>query len=213
MKRFHLVNLIIKVISCIFPYKLSILLRKVNNRFLSARLSSVIDLGDNCLFHNPVHVKGGKYIRIGNRFSAGPSFRIECWDEYYGKKYNPEVIIGDDVCFNYNCHVGAIEKIYIGNNVLIGSHVLITDHSHGGTSFNSLNISPALRELHSKGPVVIEDDVWIGEGVCILPNVKVGHNSVIGANAVVNKSIPPFSVVVGNPAKVIKTIDTTRFIF
>ena len=54
-------------------------------------------------------------------------------------------------------------------------------------------------------PVIIEDDVWIGSRVTILPGVTIGEGSVIGASAVVAKSVPPYSVVVGNPAKIVKT--------
>lgn len=54
-------------------------------------------------------------------------------------------------------------------------------------------------------PVVIEDDVWIGSRVIILPGVTIGKGSVIGASAVVSKSVPPYSVVAGNPAKIVKT--------
>lgn len=61
---------------------------------------------------------------------------------------------------------------------------------------------PRHRSLFNKGPVIIEDYATIGENCCILPGVTIGHNSVIGANAVVTKSVPPFSIVAGNPAKV-----------
>ena len=54
------------------------------------------------------------------------------------------------------------------------------------------------------GPVVIEDEVWLGERVCVMPNVTIGKHSVVGANSVVTKSIPPYSVAVDSPAKVIK---------
>ena len=65
---------------------------------------------------------------------------------------------------------------------------------------------PSLRPLFSKGEVVIEDNVWVGEGVVILPGVSIGQNSVIGANSVVTKSFPKNSVIGGNPARLIKII-------
>ena len=64
-----------------------------------------------------------------------------------------------------------------------------------------------VRAMYSKGPIVIEDNVWIGEMVCILPNVKIGKGSIIGANAVVTKDIPAHALAGGNPAKVIKIIE------
>lgn len=155
----------------------------------------------------PFYVRGHKYIKIGKHFFADTGFRIECWDYYRGRSYKPSIIIGDNVCFNYRCHIGAIEKVWIGDNVLVGSQVLITDHSHGQLTREGLSIPPAKRELYSKGPVIIGDNVWIGEGACILPNVTIGNNCVIGANSVVTKDVPPFSIVGGNPAKIIRRFD------
>lgn len=154
----------------------------------------------------PFKVLGHEYIKIGKNFVADAGFRIECWDEYRNKRFSPIICIGDNVSFNYRCHIGAINRITIGNNVLVGSQVLITDHSHGNWE-KEFDIPPKERELYSKGEVVIEDNVWIGEGVCILPNVRIGKNSVIGANSVVLNDVPANCVAAGNPAKVIKIMD------
>ena len=154
----------------------------------------------------PIILKGGEYITIGRNFSTRARFRNEVWDFYRGHKYNPSILIGDNVLFNFNCYIGAINKIEIGNNVLVGSNVLITDHSHGQINSEALENIPVDRPLYSKGPVIIEDNVWIGEGVAILPNVKIGKNSIIGANSVVTHSMPSNSVVAGNPAKIIKSL-------
>lgn len=152
----------------------------------------------------PFYPKGGKYIKFGENFSSCPGLRIEAWDEYEGERFEPEIYFGDNVCFNFDCHVGAVGHITIGNNVLIGSHVLITDHYHGDGSEESLGLSPAKRKLYYKGAVTIEDDVWIGDNVSILPGVTIGRGSVIGANALVNKSFPQGSIIGGVPAKLIK---------
>jgi len=77
---------------------------------------------------------------------------------------------------------------------------------HGEITAEALKIPPALREVVSKGPVIIEDNVWIGEGVAIMPNLTIGKNSIIGANSVVTSTIPPNSVAAGIPARVIKTL-------
>lgn len=148
----------------------------------------------------PCRIIGEKYIKISSNFHAGPSLRLEAWDSYGGEKYNPEVIIGSDVCFNSNVHIGANNFISIGNRVLVGSNVLITDHTHGQSSMADLSIPPLERKLFSKGPIVIEDDVLIGDNVCILPGVKIGKSSIIGAGAVVTKDVPSFSIAKGVPA-------------
>ena len=148
-----------------------------------------------------------KYISIGKNFSSLYNLRIEAWDYYDGERFHPEVIIGDNVGLNTDCHIGCINQIIIGNNVLIASRVYISDHSHGNTTKESIRLPPVKRPLVSKGPVVVEDNVWIGEGVCILPGVRIGRNSIIGANAVVTKDVPSNSVVGRIPAKVLMCLD------
>ncbi|POY34905.1 acyltransferase [Solitalea longa] len=157
----------------------------------------------NPSFSKPVYLQGGKYIIIGKNFHSHPRLRIEAIDSYRNKVYQPKIKIGNNVSFNFNCHVAAINKILIKDNVLIGSNVLITDHSHGDTSKENLNTIVVERPLYSKGPVIIEENVWIGENVSVLPGVTIGKNSIIGANTVVSKNVPPDVIVVGNPMRVL----------
>ncbi|KPE51547.1 DapH/DapD/GlmU-related protein [Chryseobacterium indologenes] len=152
-------------------------------------------------------IKNPKYIAIGDNFSSLFNLRLEAWDNFYGESFHPEIMIGDNVIFNSDVHIGAINKISIGNNVLMASRIYISDHSHGNISIEDLDKTPGERPLYSKGPVIIEDNVWIGEGVCILPGVTIGENCIIGANSVVNKSFPKNSVIAGIPAKLIKTLE------
>ena len=161
-----------------------------------------------CNFHvrKEFRIHNGQYISIGDNFNGMPGCRIEAWDEYEGERFNPTITIGDNVSMNFDCHIGAIQKVVIGNGVLFGSRVFISDHNHGRVTEEEKDIPPNKRKLHSKGSVIIEDNVWIGEGVVILPNVTVGKGSIIGANAVVTKDIVPYSVVGGNPAKVIRQL-------
>lgn len=158
------------------------------------------------MFGFPIEVQGGKYIEIGYSTILGKDSRLEALDEYYGQRFSPEMIIGEHAVINPLCHIGCINKVFIGSYVTIGERSLIVDHTHGGTIYDDMLLSPRKRPLFSKGPVVIEDNVTLGENCVVLPGVTIGHNSVIGANAVVTKNIPPFSIVGGNPAKVIKTV-------
>ncbi|NCD70745.1 acyltransferase [Mucilaginibacter sp. R11] len=163
-------------------------------------------LGDNFAFEYPVILKGPQYIEIGDRFSSRSHFRIEAWDKFQDSTYTPEIKIGNNVIFNFNCHLGSINLIKIGNNVLVGSNVLITDHTHGEVTNSALAIIPSERPLYSKGAVIIEDNVWIGENVSILGNVHIGENSIIGANSVVTSNVPANCVVGGIPSKIIKRL-------
>ena len=83
---------------------------------------------------------------------------------------------------------------------------MISDNSHGEANKELLNIAPKCRPLFTSGPVIIEDNVWIGEGAMIMPNVHIGKGSIIAANSVVTKDIPPYSIAAGVPAKVIRTM-------
>ncbi len=172
------------------------------------------------LFEMPIFKKIGKhisigkdytfvnhnYISIGNNFICLERLRIEAIDKYGIQYFKPEINIGNNVTFNTDVHIGCVNKVYIGNNVLLASRIFISDHSHGATNIESLSIPPNLRPLISKGPVIIEDNVWIGEGVSILSNVTIGKNSIIGANSVVTRSFGENSIIAGVPAKLIKNI-------
>ena len=160
--------------------------------------------GTKVLFESSFEVEGAKYITLGNNIRVKPGSHIAAIDSHNGLKFNPSISIGDDVSINYDVHIACIDRIEIGDGALLGSKIFITDHFHGDTTNKSLKTPPSQRLLTSKGPVIIGKNVWIGEGAMIMPGVKIGNNSVIGANSVVTKDIEPFSVVAGSPAKVIK---------
>lgn len=83
--------------------------------------------------------------------------------------------------------------------------MLISDNSHGDPKDMALrNIAPNARPIYSKGAIVIGDNVWIGEKAAILAGVTIGEGAIIGANAVVTKNIPPYSIAAGIPARIIK---------
>jgi acetyltransferase-like isoleucine patch superfamily enzyme len=103
-------------------------------------------------------------------------------------------------------HITAVNRIVIGDNLLTGRFVLITDNSHGSFRKDELSIHPSSRPITSKGEVIIGNNVWLGDKVSILPGVHIGDGCIIGANSVVTHSIPPFSIAAGNPAKILNTI-------
>jgi acetyltransferase-like isoleucine patch superfamily enzyme len=188
-----------------FPYELYVGFKKIKIFIFSGYIKRQFkSVGKSFTVSSPIYMQGGKYISIGNNFTALSRLWISAYDNYEGATYNPQVNIGDNVSFNFDCHIGCINKIVIGNNILVASKVYITDHFHG--DITNSRIAPTNRPLVSKGPVIIEDNVWIGEAVVIMPNVTIGAHSIIGANSVVTKSFPKNSVIAGVPAKLIKTI-------
>jgi acetyltransferase-like isoleucine patch superfamily enzyme len=142
---------------------------------------------------NIKRVKFGKNVQI----QSGSWFALDKGCEV---TIDEGTIIGKDFTIS-----GTAEKIYIGKNVLISDRVFITESHH---KYSLPNIPISKQGLHASGPVFIGDDCWLGINVCVMPGVSIGKHSVIGANAVVTKNIPPYSVAVGIPAKVIKKIKT-----
>jgi acetyltransferase-like isoleucine patch superfamily enzyme len=151
----------------------------------------------------PFRVRGKHLINVGNGLTTGFNCRI---DAYTDSNKKSVINIGRNVQINDYVHIGAVESIEIGDNVLIASKVFITDHNHGnysGENQDSPNSIPQERPIYSKA-VRIENNVWLGEFVSVLPGVTIGEGSIIGTMSVVNKDIPPFTIAVGSPAKVIK---------
>jgi acetyltransferase-like isoleucine patch superfamily enzyme len=158
------------------------------------------------MIRSPRVILGGRFIHIGAGFDAFPGLRIEAFDRHLGKRFTPIITIGDRVSINYDCHIGCVNEITIGNDVLLASRVYISDHSHGAPDYHDIDMPPSARKVFSKGPVVIEDGVWIGEGACILPGVRIGRHAIVGANAVVTCDVPPYTIVGGVPARSLKTL-------
>lgn len=161
--------------------------------------------GTNFSAEPPLILNGTKYISVGDNVSIRGRSWIAAYDTYFGYHYTPELLIGNHVVINFNCHIACINSIDIGDHTLISSDVLITDHTHGSTAEYALKKNRRTEPLVSKGAVSIGRNVWIGEKVSILPGVCIGDNSIIGANSVVTKNIPENCIAVGNPATIIRS--------
>ncbi len=153
----------------------------------------------------PVCIIGGRFIKIGDTVKIGKGSTVSAW-VFDKKNTETKIIIGNNVVIGSYDHITAFNSIVIEDNVLLGKYVTITDNSHGKNSVEELSIPPIKRDLYSKGGVIIKKNVWIGDKVTILPNITIGEGAIVGANSVVTKDVPAFSVVCGNPARVIKTI-------
>ena len=112
-------------------------------------------------------------------------------------------MIGSGCVFGYNNHITAIRDVVIEDQVLTANNVYISDNLH---SYENINVPVMHQPVRFKKPVMIGRGSWIGENVCII-GASVGRNCVIGANAVVTRDIPDYSVAVGAPAVVISQYD------
>ena len=153
----------------------------------------------------PIYIRGKKYIDFGHGLTTGVGCRLEAFRLV--DRSRPILKFGDRVQINDYVHICAMESVEIGNDVLMASHVYISDNSHGfykdGIKGSNPDVPPIERE-YSTSPVVVEDNVWVGEGVMILPGVRIGKGAIIGAHSVVNRDIPDQCIAAGSPARIIK---------
>ena len=134
--------------------------------------------------------RGGR-IEVGN-CAFFPGVRLECWR-------GARIGIGDGTYLNRNTEVTALGSVSIGRGCMIGRDVIIMDSDQHAMPGEKLEIAP----------VSIEDGVWIGARAMVLKGVRIGRGSVIGAGAIVTRSIPAGSIAVGQPARVIRELRTT----
>lgn len=186
----------------------------MNNLFKRYSLYQLVILGFNVIrtkflfkeariIRFPFDVRGKRFISIAKGFTTGVGCRLEA----YPKDSDIVLFIEENVQINDYVHITAMEKVSIGRNVLMASKIYISDCTHGSycgdSSDSNPQINPSDRPLFSS-PVQIGDNVWLGESVSVLPGVTIGEGTIVGANSVVTKSLPPFVIAVGSPAKPIK---------
>jgi lipopolysaccharide O-acetyltransferase len=176
----------------------------VRNNLISRKLSvRKINIGPRA------YLRGLSAIEMGEDFSAGAGLWLEAITKYNDQTFAPKIVIGKHVRVSHFVHIAATNFVEIGDNVLLGSGVMITDHNHGDYSHrhSSPQIPPRLRLLDHDRQVVIGQNVWMGNGVVVTPGASIGEGSIIAANSVVVGSIPPFTVTAGAPATVRKTFN------
>lgn len=181
---------------------------KITNRLRNTHYTKQFKrCGRHCQFGGFRRLIGEQYITIGDSTKIGGDATLTAWDCAHGQSYTPEITIGDHCNIGEFCHISAINKVHLGNDILTGRWVTITDNSHGRATMDDIRIAPLLRELYSKGAVIIHDRVWIGDKATILAGVTIGEGAIIAANCTVTKDVPPHTVFAGNPGKVVKTIE------
>lgn len=147
-----------------------------------------------------VRVQGKKYISIGRNSvvqRGGWLLALKINDRV------PMLEIGDNCAIGDYCHITAVRKVKIEDDVLLANNVYISDNLHG---YENIKIPIINQEVIYKKEVIIGSGSWIGENVCII-GASVGRNSVIGCNSVVTKDIDDYCIAVGSPARVIKRFD------
>jgi lipopolysaccharide O-acetyltransferase len=178
-------------------------LRLLRDVFISRLMFSKVRI-----IRYPFYIRGAKNINFGSDFTSGVGLRLDSFSQ--GFHDTPMLSFGNNCQVNDYVHIGCVESIEIGDDVLIASKVFITDHNHGDlNNISDFILPPSNRDIISK-PVKIGNRTWLGESVQVLSGVTIGEGCIIGAGSVVTKNIPDYSVAVGNPAKVIRRFDLSK---
>ena len=193
------------ILGVVYSYRTQQRVRLFWNRVFSYSVSKRFkQFGKGVSVANDVVLLNPRYITVGNYSSIGDRTVLTAWDRYEGDRFTPSISIGSNTNIGADCHITAIRQIVIGDGVLLGKKITITDNAHGACMADQLEIAPIKRRLVSKGGVTIEDHVWIGDKATILPGVHIGRGAIVAANAVVSHDVPAGCVVAGVPAKVVK---------
>lgn len=151
----------------------------------------------------PLRLINPRYIHIGKHVTILPNARIECIRRWNTSLCHGELVIGDGTSIEQNCHIIAGNKLEIGKDVTISAFVYIADCGH---SIGDVTQSVMKQSLDIK-QTKIGDGAFIGIGARIMPGVTIGEHAIIGANAVVTKDVPPYHMVGGVPARILKKYD------
>ena len=162
--------------------------------------------------NKPKHLQVSKNVKVfhPDRISFGDNCDISegvvfaplC--QSGGKAYPSEIKIGNNVHFGTQDRIASMNSVTIESDILLAVFVHITDHSH---EYRKVGLPIRIQSVFSKGPVVIKKGAWLAFGCHVLSGVTVGEYSVVAANSVVTKDVPPYSVVAGNPAHIVSAYD------
>lgn len=192
-----------------YTYQSSCKLQQKKSLLYNAWVKNFIgSIGEHSYLEKPCLLQGGgeKLIHIGDYTRVGSHTILGCWIRHGNNTYTPSLTIGNYCNIGDYNHISTINKISIGDGLLTGRYVTITDNGHGDLSYENSTILPAQRDLVSKGEVIIGNNVWIGDKAIILPGVHIGDNVIIAANTAVTKDVPCNCVVAGVPGRIIKQL-------
>lgn len=205
-----LLQFIFHMFSFLYPYKLHCKLQSARSILYTLWIRNFVGhFGEHSKICYPCSLQGGgqKNISIGDYTTIQGTSILGCWTKYGEQQIpNASITIGNHCCIGEYNHITACNKITIGDGLLTGRYVIISDNSHGGLSEEESTIEPLKRDLKSKGEVVIGNNVWLGDKVSVLSGVHIGNNVIVAANAVVTKDIPDGCIAAGVPARMVKEL-------
>lgn len=186
----------------------SFLTRARNKLFSLSIKRSFYSCGKNVIFETPCRFSGWKHIAVGSDTFVGADSWLAAMpekdDRSNGQQKKPIITLGFNTGITGHCTISAVRQITIEEKVIIARYVYISDHTH---KYSDRFTAIKHQGITKISPVVIKKGTWIGQGAVICPGVTLGENCVVAANSVVRQSFPPYSVISGSPAKLIKTIE------
>ena len=184
-------------------YRLWIRLRsKVFSLLISGAFAH---FGRKTVLMYPLRLEGEKRIAIGDRVFIGPGSWLQTLPD--GENNSVAVSIGKGTSIAGACVISAVRSVQLEENVLLARNVYISDHTH---KYADMDIPVMAQGVERIKPVLVKRGAWLGQNVVVCPGVTIGTGAVIGANSVVIEDIPDFSVAVGAPARVVKTIGDSQ---
>jgi acetyltransferase-like isoleucine patch superfamily enzyme len=192
--------------------RLALLVRSAEGEVDRLSLPRFANAPANLRIDTPRRIVNPACISIGDDVSLGPGCLLNAIRRYPGafmagapdverQDFEPSIRIGHRVSATGYLTIGAVDAVVIEDDALLASHIFIGDNLHGT---DRIDLPYKYQPLARIAPVTIGRGCWIGEHVVILPGVTVGEFAIVGANSVVTDSIPPRSVAVGAPARVIR---------
>src|SRR5690625_1584590 len=158
-------------------------------------------LDEKSVLEHPIKIDGREYIHIGSGVKIASGGWLYAVSEYRNQRFSPEIHVGDRTVIGRFGHIVATQKIQIGKNVTLGSRVYMSDNLH---DYRDTKKTIAENRLISCGEIAIGDNCTIGEGACIIGDLRIGEGCVVEPNSVLTISLPPRSVAAGIPARIVR---------
>jgi lipopolysaccharide O-acetyltransferase len=146
-------------------------------------------------------VANQRFIHIGKKVKIKKNYRIECYRTFAGLELHPNIIFEDGVIVGDHLTIFGGATVRIGKDSIFAGNVTLISENHGMDPESEI---PYHAQPLSTGDIVIGEGCWLGQNVCVLPNVKIGNKCIIATSSVVTHDVPDYSLAAGIPAKIIK---------